>query len=277
VGPVLMQFLAPRIGVDAVVGLAMLFLLGTLPCIRGLARWAEARHGRFVLPDGDPGARIGGGILSGFKILVRSPYLLGIFAIIALGSIAAAFMYNELLRLAGELQHPGLVEPVLAALEGDRPALHREAARALAQIGGDAAVHALVNALSSDRPELPELAAHCLGVLRDPRAVQPLLAALERARRNGDGRRAREMIRAMGAVGHERAIPRLAALLERHPVIRRKQLRDLQIAALVALESIPGREARRALERAGKHRDPSVRSRANQILASARAGQTVES
>jgi AAA family ATP:ADP antiporter len=102
VGPILMQFLVPRIGVDAVVGLAVLFLLGTLPCMRGLARWAEARHGGFTAPPDKPGARIGGGILSGFRILVRSRYLLGVFAIIALGSIAAAFMYNELLRLAGD-------------------------------------------------------------------------------------------------------------------------------------------------------------------------------
>jgi ATP:ADP antiporter, AAA family len=102
VGPALMQFLAPRIGVDAVVGLAMLFLLGTLPCIHGLARWTEARHGGIAAPPGNPRARIGGGNLSGLRILVRSPYLLGIFAVIALGSIAAAFMYNELLRLAGE-------------------------------------------------------------------------------------------------------------------------------------------------------------------------------
>ncbi len=65
VGPLVMQYLAPRIGVDAVVFLAMLLLLGTLPCIRTLAQWAEARHGRFVLPPGDPEARIGGGILSG--------------------------------------------------------------------------------------------------------------------------------------------------------------------------------------------------------------------
>jgi AAA family ATP:ADP antiporter len=100
-GPLLMQYLAPRIGVDAVVFLAMLLLLGTLPCIRGLARWAEARHGRFVLPPEDPEARIGGGIFSGFRIVARSPYLLGVVAIIALGSIAAAFMYNELLRLVG--------------------------------------------------------------------------------------------------------------------------------------------------------------------------------
>ena len=101
VGPLVMQYLAPRVGVDAVVFLAMLLLIGTLPCIRGLAHWAEARHGRFVLPPGDPEARIGGGILSGLKIVARSPYLLGIFAIIALGSIAAAFMYSELLRMVG--------------------------------------------------------------------------------------------------------------------------------------------------------------------------------
>ena len=107
VGPLLMQFLAPRIGVDAVVGLAMLFLLGTLPCIRGLAHWAEAKHGRFVLPPDDPDSRIGGSILAGFMLVIRSPYLLGIFALIALGSIAGVFMYNELLRLV-EAGYPDL-------------------------------------------------------------------------------------------------------------------------------------------------------------------------
>jgi AAA family ATP:ADP antiporter len=101
VGPLVMQYLAPRIGVDAVVFLAMMLLLGTLPCIRALAHWAEARHGRFVPPPGDPAGRIGGGIFSGFMIVVRSRYLLGIVTIIALGSIAAAFMYSELLRVVG--------------------------------------------------------------------------------------------------------------------------------------------------------------------------------
>jgi ATP:ADP antiporter, AAA family len=98
-GPFLMQYVVPRLGVDAVVGLSMLFLLATLPCIRGLARWAEARHGRFVLPPQDPDARIGGSIVSSLLLVVRSPYLLGITATIAIGSIAAAFMYNELLRI----------------------------------------------------------------------------------------------------------------------------------------------------------------------------------
>jgi AAA family ATP:ADP antiporter len=106
-GPFLMQYVVPRLGADAAVGLSMLFLLGTLPCIRGLARWAEGRHGRFVLPPGDPDARIGGGILSSILLVVRSPYLLGITATIAIGSIAAAFMYNELLRFV-EAGYPDL-------------------------------------------------------------------------------------------------------------------------------------------------------------------------
>jgi ATP:ADP antiporter, AAA family len=106
-GPFLMQLLLPRIGVDAVIGLSMLFLLGTLPCIRGIARWAEVRHGRFVLPAGDPGARIGGGVLAGFQLVARSRYLLGITAVIGIGSIVGAFMYYELLHLV-EASYPDL-------------------------------------------------------------------------------------------------------------------------------------------------------------------------
>jgi AAA family ATP:ADP antiporter len=106
-GPFLMQYVVPRLGADAVVGLSMLFLLGTLPCIRALARWAQARHGRFVLPAEDPESRIGGRIVANLSLIVRSPYLLGITATIAIGSIAAAFMYNELLRFV-EAGYPDL-------------------------------------------------------------------------------------------------------------------------------------------------------------------------
>jgi AAA family ATP:ADP antiporter len=102
VGPTLMQWLVPWVGVDAVVFLAMLLLLGTLPCIRGLASWAEARHGHFVLPPTDPEARIGGGVLAGMRLVARSPCLLGIFAIIGIGSAAGVFMYQELLALVGD-------------------------------------------------------------------------------------------------------------------------------------------------------------------------------
>ncbi|MGQ0384408.1 MAG: NTP/NDP exchange transporter [Gammaproteobacteria bacterium] len=102
VGSFITQDIVPALGVDAVVGIAMLLLLATLPCIRALANWAEARHGHFVLPPEDPEARIGGGVMAGLLLVARSPYLLGIFVIVAIGSITGLFMYNELLRLVGE-------------------------------------------------------------------------------------------------------------------------------------------------------------------------------
>jgi AAA family ATP:ADP antiporter len=102
IGPLLTQTLAERIGVDGVVGLSMLLLLATLPCIRGLARWAQERHGHFVLPPTDPEARIGGSALAGMKLVADSPYLLGVFAVIAISSIAGTFMYFEVQHIAAD-------------------------------------------------------------------------------------------------------------------------------------------------------------------------------
>jgi AAA family ATP:ADP antiporter len=102
IGPLLTQTLAGRIGVDGVVGLSMLLLLATLPCIRGLARWAQERHGHFVLPPTDPEARIGGSPLAGMKLVTESPYLLGVFAVIAISSIAGTFMYFEVQHIAAD-------------------------------------------------------------------------------------------------------------------------------------------------------------------------------
>jgi AAA family ATP:ADP antiporter len=100
IGPLLTQTLAERVGVDGVVGLSMLLLLATLPCIRGLANWAERHHGGFVLPATDPEARIGGSAFAGMKLVTKSPYLLAVFAIIAIGSVAGTFMYFELQQIA---------------------------------------------------------------------------------------------------------------------------------------------------------------------------------
>jgi HEAT repeat protein len=173
------------------------------------------------------------------------------------------------IRLAGELQHPDLAKPLATALAGERAPLRREAARALAHLGGDVAMHALVDALTSERDDLPDIAVHWLGVLRDPRVVQPLLAVLERATRAGDVSRARDVIRALGALGSERATPRLVALLERRSLLRRRALRELQLAALAALAGLPGREARRAIDRARRHRDAAVRDHATRLIATA--------
>jgi HEAT repeat protein len=171
------------------------------------------------------------------------------------------------IRLAGEIQSPQLVGRLVATLEGDRASLRRDAARSLAQIGGDPAMHALTNAVSCSQPEVQEVAAHCLAALGDRRAAQPLLAALDRALRAGEPKLARELIRALGQLGEERAVPKLVALMERRSFLRRAALRDLQLASLVALDKLPGREARRAVERAAKSRDGQIRARADKLLA----------
>ncbi len=100
IGPMLTQWLAVPMGIDGLVGLSMLLLLATVPCILALARWAEQRHGHFVLPAADPEARIGGGPLAGIGLVARSRYLQGIFALIGIGSVAGTFMYFEMQHLA---------------------------------------------------------------------------------------------------------------------------------------------------------------------------------
>ncbi len=107
IGPLLTQALAERIGVDGVVGVSLCLLLATLPCIRGLARWAEQRHGRFLLPPTDPQSRIGGSALAGMKLVAGSRYLQAVFAIIAIGSVAGTFMYFELQQIAAAA-YPGI-------------------------------------------------------------------------------------------------------------------------------------------------------------------------
>lgn len=170
-------------------------------------------------------------------------------------------------RLGGELQNPVLVPDLVKVLEGSRPALRRDAARSLAHIGGDTAIQALTSALGSDEPEIPEVAAMCLAALGSPRSAQPVMAALESALRERDTVRARELIRSLGQLGSERAVPKLVALMERRSLLRRRPLRELKLAALGALARLPGREALRSLERASGSSDAEIRARATQLLA----------
>ena len=100
-GPLLTQALAGPIGVAGLAALSTLLLLATIPCIRALGRWSVQRHGEPPGTAADSASPIGGGAFAGVQLLARSPYLLGIASIIALGSLAGTFMYLELLDIAG--------------------------------------------------------------------------------------------------------------------------------------------------------------------------------
>lgn len=101
-GPLLAQWLVGPFGVAGLVLFSSALLASTIYCIRWLGNWsclegAVALHER---PEGD--RRIGGSALAGLALLVRSPYLLGIAAIIVLASVAGTFMYFELQKLVAE-------------------------------------------------------------------------------------------------------------------------------------------------------------------------------
>ena len=102
----------PRAARDAVPGAAHRRRCRRIPRDAAPARYAALHPRPRALGRGDgtddsccrprtPKRASAAGSCPACCIVARSPYLLGIFAIIALGSIAAAFMYNELLRIVG--------------------------------------------------------------------------------------------------------------------------------------------------------------------------------
>jgi AAA family ATP:ADP antiporter len=99
VGPPLTRALVHDVGVAGIALLAALTLAGTLGTILLLERRAAdpaAPLARVRLNE-----PVGGAILAGLTRLVRSPFLLGIAALIVLGSTLGMFVYIEMARLVG--------------------------------------------------------------------------------------------------------------------------------------------------------------------------------
>lgn len=101
-GPVLTQTLAHGLGTAGLVMLSTTLLLLTIPCIRALGHWSVVRHGEPPGPAAEGAAPIGGSILAGVTLVVRSPYLLGISSLLAFGALVGTFMYLELQDIAAK-------------------------------------------------------------------------------------------------------------------------------------------------------------------------------
>jgi len=169
-------------------------------------------------------------------------------------------------RLCGDTQNPALVPALAIGLRRDDPTLLRAAVSALTLIGGPAAGDALMNELSRPDPAVVETCSQGLAVLGEDRFVLPLLAALDRAERRGDAEAAVQLVRALGRLGSERAVPRLASMLRRRRLLARGQRLDLQTRALETLAELPGREARRTVEWTARSGPRGLRARARSLL-----------
>lgn len=170
------------------------------------------------------------------------------------------------LRLAGTLQSPALL-PILADTARSATLGRQvEAIRALCLLPGEAAHQALAEALSSQLDQIAIAATRAIAENNGIDAVPALLDVLETHMRGSRTQLCRALIEVLGRLGDERAVPRLAALLERKPVLRRAHWHAIQLAAVEALSVLPTREARRAVERAASHAAGPVRDRARSRL-----------
>ena len=96
--------------------------------------------------------------------------------------------------------------------------------------------------------------------------VPTLLDVLEASLHSSRTKLGTTLIRVLGRVGDERAVPRLCSIVERRPVLRRAHWHAIQLAAVEALAVLPTKEARRTLERAALHAALPVRDRARTLL-----------
>ena len=170
------------------------------------------------------------------------------------------------MRLAGEMQSPGAVQPLADLLEGDVPALRQEAAKALVRIGDGRAIDALVRALESPVEGVPNLASYCLGAAGSARAADALAAALRRSLLRRQFPFALELVRALGRLGRPEPVRELAALARRGGLRHRRAWRELRVAAVTALGRLPGDDATAALADAARSRDAQLRRAAESAL-----------
>lgn len=97
-GPMLAQNFAARFGNSGLTVIAALLLCGAVVCLLLLGRIARRAPAKEVQVT----KAFGGSSWQGVLLVLRSPFLLGIAALVILGSIVAMFAYIELARLARE-------------------------------------------------------------------------------------------------------------------------------------------------------------------------------
>ncbi len=99
-GPLLTAILVQQIGMSRMLLISAALLALAVICIRRLTLWQSART-RWAAGDRrgdgtqDTEQPLGGGILDGIRLLLRSPYLMGICALILLYSTLSTFLYFQ--------------------------------------------------------------------------------------------------------------------------------------------------------------------------------------
>jgi AAA family ATP:ADP antiporter len=106
IGPKLAKHLAQPIGNSGLLIIATVLFAGALICLAALAR---QRHSAAIATQSahsitsQAGEAFGGSSLQSLKLVLRSPFLLGIAALVCITSVVAQFAYIETGRLAKQI------------------------------------------------------------------------------------------------------------------------------------------------------------------------------
>jgi HEAT repeat protein len=170
------------------------------------------------------------------------------------------------IRLAGELQNPAVLPALTNVLRTSDLSRRIETIRALSFLPGEESKDVLAGALESNFEEIVVAATEAVANSEGSDAVPALLDVLSASLRTNRTNASRALIEVLGRIGDERVVPRLSAILERKPMLRRAHHHAIQLAAIDALAILPTKEARRAIERAARHGARPVRNRAQMRL-----------
>jgi hypothetical protein len=166
------------------------------------------------------------------------------------------------IRLAGELQNPAVLPALMKAMNAPDLSRRVETIRALSFLPGKDSKHALARALESNFEEIAMAATQAVATSEGSEAVPVLLDVLEASLHTTRTNASRTLVEVLGRLGDERAVPRLSAILQRKPVLRRAHHHAIQLAAIDALAILQTKEALRSIERAALHAARPVRDRA---------------
>ena len=171
--------------------------------------------------------------------------------------LAAGDAANRRIAVAASLHYPHLLDQVVDLLLTDpEPTVRREFAEVLG-LSGRGDFDTLAQALQDDVAEVREAAANALGELAAAESVGLLI---EHATNDDEDKLVREAaVAALGAIGDDRAVPALLALLSGgSPQIRRRCVPSLSV--------FDGEHIESALREAGRDRNPMVREAAEMVV-----------
>ena len=171
------------------------------------------------------------------------------------------FVRRRAARLLGRIGAAEGVPLLQPLLRGGDARVAREAISALGAIPDPAASRAIQTVLRASTGDVRRAVIDALVADRDPRVVPMIVRIIAESNQMGkDHEVVLEMIRALGQVGSEEAVPALVGVARRRAWFGRRKLRALKAGSIEALVQIGGPKADTAIGEASRNGDRMLKA-----------------